>query len=260
MTVAGEDSRYGLRDDWTSVQKALEEIVAVYDKTNRYISLGTDLKLRKKGVDLLIKYTGKDNFSVLDLGCGTGKMSMQLISQAPNEKNSIVLLDPISRMARSAKSRTSVDGVISVFENLAFKEESFEAAMAGFSIRDARNLSRAFAEINRVLKTEGKFLIVDLSKPSSKVKSALIYTYWRAIAPVIAFVAVGKLGLNFGILAKTFQELPRNPRFLQLARNNGFEVLASHYSMMGGVCVLLLGKDSVASIKSNEHNISTPLV
>ena len=259
MTVSGEDSKYGLEDDWASVQKALEEIVAVYDKTNRYISLGTDLKLRKIGIDLLIKYSGNDNFTVLDLGCGTGKMSMQLMSRAPDERNSIILVDPITSMARSAKSRTGLDGVISVFESLAFREDSFEAAMAGFSIRDSRNLSTAFAEIGRVLKAEGRLLIVDLSKPTSRAKSALIYTYWRAIAPVIAVVTAGKLGLKFGILARTFQKLPRSPQFLQIASENGFKVLASQYSMMGGACVLLLAKCSTSSIKGTEHRISRAL-
>lgn len=260
MTVSGEDSKYGLEDDWISVQTALEEIVAVYDRTNRYISLGTDLKLRKMGIDLLIKYSGKDPFTVLDLGCGTGKMSMELISRASNERNSILLVDPITRMARSAISRTGLDGIISVFENLALREDSFEAAMAGFSIRDARSLSTAFAEISRVLKAEGKLLVVDLSKPSSKVKSALIYTYWRAIAPVIAVVTAGKLGLKFGILAKTFQKLPRSPQFLQIAGENGFEVLSSKYSMMGGACVLLLGKAASPSPKGGNHEISNALL
>lgn len=259
MTVSGEDSNYGLEDDWVSVQKALEEIVAVYDRTNRYISFGTDLKLRKTGIDVLIKYSRKDNFTVLDLGCGTGKMSMQLLSRAPDERNSIILVDPITRMARSAKSRTGLDGVISVFESLAFREDSFEAAMAGFSIRDARDLSTAFAEISRVLKAEGKLLIVDLSKPSSRAKSALIYTYWRAIAPAIAVVTAGKLGLKFRILARTFQKLPRSARFLQIANENGFEVLASQYSMMGGACVLLLAKGSASSVMGAKHKVSHAL-
>jgi demethylmenaquinone methyltransferase / 2-methoxy-6-polyprenyl-1,4-benzoquinol methylase len=239
--VSSEESGFGLKEDWASVQKTLEEIIPVYDKTNRYISLGTDLKLRKKGIDLLLKYSGEGG-STLDLGCGTGKMSIQFASQDQKRKSSVVLLDPINSMARLAKSKTGLEAIIAVFENLPFKQKAFESAMAGFAIRDARVLSRAFNEIHGVLATNGKFLVVDLSKPDSKIKSALIRTYWRAFAPLIAFVSSGRLGLKFGALAKTYGKLPKSSEFIKLAGRSGFQVSVAEYSMLGGACAILFSK------------------
>ncbi len=191
--MSNEDSEFGLKEDWRIIQKTLEEIIPVYDKTNRYISLGSDLKVRTRGLKLLKESVGKQNFQILDLGCGTGKMSAQLLSQVPSEKEFIVLLDPIRQMMGVAKLKTGVEGLIAVFENLPFKAETFDAAMAGFAIRDAKNLSTALEEINRLLKIGGKFLIVDLAKPDSKFKTKLIGIYWRAIAPAIAFLSSGRL-------------------------------------------------------------------
>ncbi len=116
--------------------------------------------------------------------------------------------------------------------------------MAGFAIRDAKNLSHALAEINKLLKIGGKFLIVDLAKPDSRFKTLLIGVYWRAIAPAIAFLTSGRLGLKFGDLAMTFHRLPKNGELLALVKKSGFQVTNAEYSMMGGACVLLLSKES----------------
>ncbi len=236
------NEEFGLKDDWSSIQKTLEEIIPVYDKTNRYISFGTDLKLRKRGLELLKESVGKEDFTILDLGCGTGRMAMQSLQMLHKEKGSIVLLDPLKQMMRIAKSKTGLDGVIAVFENLPFKPETFDSAAAGFAIRDARNLRRALEEIDSLLKRKGKLVIVDLSKPDSKFKTTLIGFYWRALAPAIAFIAAGSLGLEFGALAKTFHRLPRNSEFLRLVKESGFHVTKAEFSMMGGACVLLLTK------------------
>ncbi|MGA2875927.1 MAG: class I SAM-dependent methyltransferase [Nitrososphaerales archaeon] len=243
MSKSNVDSEFGLKEDWRVIQTTLEEIVPVYDKTNRYISLGSDLKIRKRGLKLLAEAVSKQSFRLLDLGCGTGKMTAQLLAQMPSQKQSIVLLDPIIQMMRVARLKTGVDGLIAVFENLPFKTETFDAAMAGFAIRDAKNLSKAFDEINGLLKIGGKFLIVDLSKPDSKFKTLLIGIYWRTVAPAIAFLASGMLGLKFGKLAKTFSRLPKNSELLALAKKSGFQVARAEYSMMGAACVLLLSKE-----------------
>ncbi len=103
MSDAKENSEFGLKEDWSTIQKTLEEIIPVYDKTNRYISLGSDLKLRKRGLELLEESIGKQDFSILDLGCGTGKMTAQLLAQIHHQKQSVVLLDPIVQMMRVAK-------------------------------------------------------------------------------------------------------------------------------------------------------------
>jgi ubiquinone/menaquinone biosynthesis C-methylase UbiE len=174
-------------------------------------------------------------------------MALLLLSQIPSEKEFIVLLDPIRQMMSVAKHKTGVEGPIAVFENLPFKTESFDAAMAGFAIRDAKNLSKALEEISALLKLGGKFLIVDLAKPDSRFRSMLIGIYWRIFAPAIAFLSSGRLGLKFGDLAKTFYRLPKNNEILTLMKKSGFRVASAEYSMMGGACILLLSKEQKVS-------------
>ena len=241
MALQSPVSNYGLREDWNSVQETLEQIIPIYDKTNRYISLGTDLKLRKRGIELLLNEFHTDDFSLLDLGCGTGTMT-RLFQASAKSNDKVTLVDPLLGMMRIAHNRVAQDGVLGVYETLPFREEAVDAAMAGFSIRDARDLPAALRQINSLLRENGKFLIVDLSKPDSSLKGGLISVYWRMLAPFIAFLSSGKLGLKFGALSKTYKRLPKISEFFRLAEDEGFEVAKSEFSMLGGACVILLTK------------------
>jgi demethylmenaquinone methyltransferase/2-methoxy-6-polyprenyl-1,4-benzoquinol methylase len=153
-----------------------------------------------------------------------------------------MLMDPILEMMRVARSSTKTQGLLAVYENLPFHQGSIDAAMAGFSLRDARDLKVALVELHDALKPDGRFLIVDLSKPDSRVKSGLISVYWRLIAPSLAFVASGRLGLKFGALSKTYRRLPRISEMLNLFEKSGFSVSRREFSMMGGACVIILRK------------------
>ena len=239
-TPATEEQSFGLKEDWRSIEETLRKLIPVYDKTNRYISLGTDLKLRRDGLKSLRKALGEAPFSIIDLGCGPGKMTQML--QLNGSSNS-VLADALMPMMRVAKNRNAEsEGIVSVYEYLPFREGSFDAAMAGFAVRDARNLSMALLEIHSILKKNGFFLIVDLCKPDSAVKQGLIGIYWKLIAPLIALFASGRLGLKFTALFTTYRRLPKNSELLKLVAAYGFEIEKTEYRMLDGACILLLKK------------------
>jgi len=239
--VNSSEQEFGLKDDWDSVQKTLEEIIPVYDRTNRYISLGTDLKLRRIGIEVLNAEFGNQNFSLLDLGCGTGTMTRLFLEGTPRRAQ-VTLVDPIRKMMRTATKRVDSNGVLAVYEFLPFRQGNIDAAMAGFSLRDARDLNSAMKEIRRLLRMNGKFLIVDLSKPDSRVKREMISIYWSAIAPLIAFLTSGRLGLKFGALSKTYKRLPTISEFFSVAERAGFKISKSEFRMLGGAAIILLTK------------------
>ncbi len=228
---------FGLREDWRSIEETLRDVIPVYDKTNRFISLGSDRKIREEGLGLLRKILGSTTErSIVDLGSGTGKMT-QLLGEPS------VMVDPLMPMMRVAsKHNPNSEGLLAIFENLPFKGGSFQAAMSGFAVRDARNLEVALSQILTVLQNGGFFLIVDLSKPDSSFNRRIIALYWRALAPIIALLAVGKLGLKFAALSTTYQRLPRNSEFMKLAQAAGFELVMSKFFMLGGAGIILLRK------------------
>jgi len=230
---------YGLGSLWRRVEDALRGLIPVYDKVNRIISLGQDLKLRRLAVAKAIRGSG---LLVLDAGCGPGTMSK--IIDSTNCVKQIVLLDPLKEMLKQSKQRLGDNRsafVQAVFEYLPFKDGVFDVVVSAFALRDAFNLTAALAELNRVVKTRGVVLILDLGKPDSKLLQAAIGVYWRILAPLLASAYIGKEGLLYRLLYHTYIKLPTNTHLKKMAEKL-FGYVDLNEKMMGGVIILLAVK------------------
>lgn len=231
---------YGLGSLWSRIEDALRGLIPVYDKVNRVISLGQDLRLRRLAVAKAIK--GRD-LLVLDAGCGPGTMSKTILDLTDCVKQ-IVLLDPLKEMLKQSKHRLGDERcafVQAVFEHLPFKAGLFDASVSAFALRDAFDLTRALTELSRVVKCGGVMLILDLGKPSSRLLQAAIGVYWRILAPLLASAYIGKEGLIYRLLYHTYLKLPTNAHLKEMV-GGLFTRIELEERMMGGVIILLAVK------------------
>ena len=203
----------GLGSYWGEVLDVLRDIIPVYDKVNSYISLGKDKEHRIRGIRGRVVSGNK----VLDAGSGFGNMSMTAI-ETTGGKLQITLYDPLVPMLKNTEKRfeNKPNLVSGVFEHVPFQNEEFDAVLCGYSLRDAISLRTAISEIHRVLKNGGRFVIVDLGKPDEVFFRAGVSFYLRAILPIIAFFAGGRLGLKFATLYGTYQRWPKNKKLEEL--------------------------------------------
>jgi len=232
--------RYGLGSLWSRVEDALKGLIPVYDKVNRVISLGQDLKLRRLAATKAIK--GKD-LIVLDAGCGPGTMSKTILDST-NCVKQIVLLDPLREMLKQSKHRLGDDRcafVQAVFEYLPFRSGVFDVSVSTFALRDAFDLTAALTELSRVVKCSGVVLILDLGKPDSKLLRATVGAYWRILVPLLASAYIGKEGLLYRLLYHTYQKLPTNAHLKEMVERL-FTHIEFEERMMGGVIILLAVK------------------
>jgi demethylmenaquinone methyltransferase / 2-methoxy-6-polyprenyl-1,4-benzoquinol methylase len=242
------NSSFGLKQDWSEIEQTLIEVIPVYEKVNRYISLGTDLKLRREGISLFLEslapqYQG--SFSVLDLGSGPGKMSEIFSEESRSTGTLLVQFDALMPMMMASRRNTPrAERILGVYENIPLRNGVFDGAMAGFAIRDAINLTLALDEIWNSLKPGGYFVIVDLSKPDSELKKFLIGVYWRTLSPLLAMIASPRLGRRFAALYTTYRRLPSATEFRRLVQKSSFDIVSERYLMLGGSAVILLRKNS----------------
>ena len=108
-------------------------------------------------------------------------MSKTALKQTDGEI-SITLYDPLVPMLKNTGSHFEKipDMANGVFEHIPFRNEEFDAVLCGYSLRDAINLRVAISEIHRVLKKEGRMVIVDLGKPDEDFKNDkgnLVFVY-----------------------------------------------------------------------------------
>ena len=224
----------GLGSYWGEVIDVLKEIIPVYDKVNSYISLGKDVEHRNRA----IKGRISKGDSVLDAGSGFGNMSKTATKIIGGELK-IVLYDPLPQMLKSTDRlfNEKLNCACGVFEHIPFQNEEFDIVLSGYSLRDAISLRTAISEIHRVLKKNGKWVIVDLGKPDEPLIRFGVTFYLRMILPIIAFVAGGKLGLKFATLYGTYKRWPQNKKLENLLLEK-FSRVEFEKDLMGGAIMV----------------------
>jgi demethylmenaquinone methyltransferase / 2-methoxy-6-polyprenyl-1,4-benzoquinol methylase len=219
---------------WKQVISTLRDIIPVYDKVNRVISLGKDELYRYEGINGNIK----SGDLVLDAGSGFGNMSLTTFKVTTAAEVRIVIYDPIFEMLQRSRQQLVVELISSgIFEHMPFKDNTFDVVMCGYSLRDAINLEIAVSEIHRVLKKNGRFLIVDLGKPDNKLIRLGVSIYLKYIIKIFAYVIARQTGLKFQTLYGTFLKWPQNNK-LNLLLKKQFSQVDFRTKLMGGSIIV----------------------
>ena len=224
----------GLGSYWGEVIDVLRDIIPVYDKVNSFISLGKDVEHRNQAIKGRIKKGDK----VLDAGSGFGNMSKTAATIVNNDLN-IILYHPLVPMLKNTDRLfdKKLDSACGVFEHVPFQNDEFDMVLSGYSLRDAISLKTAISEMHRVLKKDGRWIIVDLGKPDEAVIRFGVTCYLRLILPIIAFIAGGRLGLKFATLYGTYKLWPQNKKLKSLLLEK-FSRVEFEKDLMGGAIMV----------------------
>ena len=203
---------------WGEVIAVLRSVIPVYDKVNRAISLGKDMKFRLNGIHGRV-HSGN---LLLDAGSGYGNMSRLALYETEGRAR-ITMYDPIAEMLAAAKQLfqplpSDITMSSGVFEYMPFRSNIFDAVLCGYSLRDAIQLRPAVSEIHRVLKLGGRLIIVDLGKPDNPMLEACVSFYLRYILNILAFAVAGRVGLKFRALYGTYRRWPKNSELNSLLK------------------------------------------
>ncbi|MEB3786797.1 MAG: methyltransferase domain-containing protein, partial [Desulfurococcales archaeon] len=145
----------GLGDLWETVKEDLERLVGCYERVNKVTSLGQISRLRR----IAVRKASVEGRIVLDAGAGPGYIAMEALRQGASF---VYLLDPIKRMIEEEKKNLSqypryrYDFLQGVFESIPLRDNSVDAVISSFALRDAYDLEEAVREIARVVKPSGK--------------------------------------------------------------------------------------------------------
>ena len=168
--------------------KILESAPYRYDKGIKILTLG---KI-SKAYDRLIEKIDKDD-KVLDIGCGTGMLSFRAVLKGAN----VTGIDINPEMLEIAKKRTEEYEVKDKIEFLEmgvaemdhFENDSFDVIMSGlcFSELSEDEISFALKQVERVLKNEGKFLLIDEIRSKSIIKR-IINVLFRIPLVILTYI------------------------------------------------------------------------
>ncbi|MDI9309435.1 MAG: bifunctional demethylmenaquinone methyltransferase/2-methoxy-6-polyprenyl-1,4-benzoquinol methylase UbiE [Limnohabitans sp.] len=168
------------------VSKMFDNISKNYDNLNRVISFGIDIKWRKK---ILKMVSIKKPKNILDIATGTGDLAI-LLSQSSAEK--IIGLDISEGMLEVGRQKINqkvlsdkIEMKLGDSENIPFEDNTFDCITVAFGIRNFENLEKGLAEILRVLKPNGLFVILETSVPEKFPFKQGYNFYTKQIMPFI---------------------------------------------------------------------------
>ena len=167
--------------DLDNIKTLFTEISPQYDRMNHIMTLGRDAKWRKSAVQLL---NLRNNDLVLDLGAGTGEITLEIMRQNP--KCTVIAADATPKMIKIGQEKTNQGHVHWLHTdalNLPFANEKFDAVISGFLRRNVNNLRQCLLEQNRVLKHNGKIVVLDTTPPQRNYLYPFIQYYLHTIIP-----------------------------------------------------------------------------
>ena len=148
------------------VEQMFDNISGNYDNLNRMISLGTDQGWRRKVLKMVSETQPE---TILDIATGTGDLAILLSQSQAKQITGLDLSAGMLEVGKQKVAALNLSNRITMIqgdsENLPFEDNSFDAITVGFGIRNFENLEKGLAEILRVLKPGGIFVILETSVP-----------------------------------------------------------------------------------------------
>ena len=157
-----------------------------YDGWNRVISFGIDIKWRKKVLKMV---SDKNPEMILDIATGTGDLA--ILMTKTNAKK-IIGLDISTGMLEVGRKKIAqknlsdkIEMVLGDSENIPYADNTFDAITVAFGVRNFETLEKGLAEILRVLKPNGIFVILETSVPVKTPYKQGYKFYSKYILPLI---------------------------------------------------------------------------
>jgi demethylmenaquinone methyltransferase/2-methoxy-6-polyprenyl-1,4-benzoquinol methylase len=224
------------------VTQMFDTISKEYDGLNRVISFGTDIKWRKKVVQIITK-TNPDK--VLDIATGTGDLAINLVK---TNASKIVGLDISEGMLNVGKEKVTklnlnetIEMVLGDSENIPFENNEFDAITVAFGVRNFENLEKGLSEIYRVLKPGGTFVVLETSVPSKFPFKQGYKIYTNFIMPAIGKI-FSKDKVAYQYLSDSAASFPYGEAFNNILQKIGFNTIENKPQTFGVASIYVAKK------------------
>jgi demethylmenaquinone methyltransferase / 2-methoxy-6-polyprenyl-1,4-benzoquinol methylase len=240
-------ARFGLRtfaesEKYKAVMRHFNRVAPKYDFMNSLLSLGIQHVWKRAAIRLLDLRSGH---RVLDVCGGTGDLAI-LAARRTGPRGQVVIYDINRAMLEAGRPKIDpyaelnhIAYVQGDAEYITFPDDTFDAAMVGFGIRNVTHLKRGFGEMHRVLKPGGRFLCLEFSRPVNSLFRGLYDFYSFNIMPLLGGLLAGS-AQSYACLPETIRMFPLPDELCAMLTSMGFERV--HYrSMTNGIAVAHVG-------------------
>ena len=225
------------------IQNIFTVIAKRYDLMNSLLSFNQDRYWRKTAVGACRIKPGQ---SVLDIGCGTGKLSLEL-AKSLTPAGLITGVDICSSMlevARKNLDKTPYGSHVKLIQenalNLSFADEIFDVVISGFLLRNTADHQKALREMIRVLKPGGRIVTLELSMPNKAPFSSIYSFYFNYLLPWIGRAGTGTKS-PYRYLPASVRVYPGPDSICQMLKSEGLRNV-NYTTLSWGIAVIHVGE------------------
>ena len=151
------------------------------------MSFGAGQQYRREALDRAGLHVG---MRVLDVGTGTGLLAREIV-RLLGPSGRVVGLDPSWNMMAAGRGELNLRLVQGLGERLPFADGCFDFVTMGYALRHVPDLDQAFKEYSRVLKPGGRLLVLEITRPASRLGAALARVYFGTVVPLVTRLGTG---------------------------------------------------------------------
>jgi demethylmenaquinone methyltransferase/2-methoxy-6-polyprenyl-1,4-benzoquinol methylase len=227
------------------VEKMFDSISFEYDKLNRLISAGNDVKWRKHIYKIANHLNPVD---VLDIATGTADIAMELSKIKGSKITGLDISEKMLNVGREKIVDRSLQDKITLVsgdaENLNFSKNTFDLISIGFGVRNFQNLKKGLSESFRVLRDGGTLIVLETSVPQNTFIKFFYLLFSRTFIPLIGSL-FSKDKKAYKYLQKSAEEFPSGENFSQILKSCGFKDVE--------IMPLMMGASSIYTAKKNDE-------
>jgi demethylmenaquinone methyltransferase/2-methoxy-6-polyprenyl-1,4-benzoquinol methylase len=194
-----------------------------YDLLNHLLSMGIDIRWRRKAIRLLKPLRPKE---ILDVATGTGDLAIEALATGAEKVTGIDISEGMLEKGRRKLQKLKLDGKIELkagdSEDLAFPDNKFDAVVVAFGVRNFENLERGLSEMLRVTRPGGMVVIIEFSKPSRFPLKQIFQFYFNRILPVVGRL-ISSDRSAYRYLPESVKTFPEGEDFLSILSATGYK-------------------------------------
>ena len=231
------------------VEQMFDNIAHSYDTLNHTLSFGVDKLWRNAAIDYLKTLPSPSlqggsrisSNSILDIATGTGDFAI-LATQKLNAQK-VVGIDISEGMMAIGREKVEKLGLKEriTFQKedcarMSFADDSFDAVISAFALRNFQNLDECLKEMHRVLNESGHLSVIDLCAPVSFPMKQLFWLYKKCVMPTLGRL-LSKDNTAYSYLPETMDAVPQAERMQAIIEQAGFHNV-NFKRLAFGMCIL----------------------
>ena len=179
--------------------------------------------------------------TIMDVATGTGDFAILATKMLnPQSVIGVDISEGMMKVGAEKVERLNMSDTIKFKKddcmNLSFADNSFDAVIAAFGIRNFPDLDKGLSEICRVMKKGGRLCILELTEPKGFPMKQLFRIYSHTFLPIYGKL-ISKDNSAYNYLTATIEAFPQGETMMEIFKKAGFSD-ANFERLTFGICTL----------------------